>query len=179
MDSAKNKKFNAIQRRVAIEELSRAGDAKTVGPLLLEMLNDGDSQLASAAVQGIDRLKIREALPQLYRLARDEKTEQNVRSWAIGASARMGERVDIEKLMMELLASPSASARGNAVYHLARVGGRDAVSKLLELLSDKEWYVRAMTNDALKALAEKPEGVGYHPEKPDPQPWHDFWKQRK
>jgi HEAT repeat protein len=179
MESAKNQKFNAILRRVAIEELAHAGDAKTAGPLLLDMLKSDESQLAGAAIQGIDRLKIREALPELYRLARDEKTEQNVRSWAIGASARMGERADVEKLMLELLASPKSSARGNAAFQLARVAGRDAVPKLLESLSDKDWYVRAMTDNALKSVAQKPEGVGYDPAKPNPQVWQEYWKQRK
>ena len=78
-----------------------------------------------------------------------------------------------------MFASPSESARAYAVYHLARLGGRKAVPKLLESLSDKDWYVRAMTNSALKALAERPEGVGYDPAKPNPQAWRDFWKQRK
>jgi HEAT repeat protein len=168
-----------IQRREAIETLPKTGDAKTVGPVLRELLKEKNWEFISAAAQGLDRLNVREAVPDLMRVTRDEATEQNARSAAIAAVSRLADRADAEAMLMELTRSKSVSARGQSAHWLAALECRAAIPRLLELLTDEDWYVRAMTDHALRSLAQKPEGVGYDDHKPNPEKWREYWKNRK
>jgi hypothetical protein len=36
-----------------------------------------------------------------------------------------------------------------------------------------------LTDKALRAIAQKPEGVGYVDHKPDPEKWRAYWKGRQ
>jgi HEAT repeat protein len=170
---------NGIIRRLAIEEMRQHSDAKTVGPTLLAMMQETDPQLVYAAIQTAEVVRLREALPVFKRLALDEKTEQNARSWAICAYARMADRKEAEPLLLGLLQSPSTSAAGNAAHMLATLECRAAVPRLLDLLSHTDWYVRAKADEALRGLAKKPEGVGYDARKPDPAAWRKWWGDKR
>lgn len=176
---ASDREQNGIIRRMAIEEMRQHGDARTVGPTLLAMMQETDPQLVYAAIQTAEAVRLREALPVFKRLALDEKTEQNVRSWAICAYARMADRQEVEALLLALLQSPSTSAAGNAAHMLAALECRAAVPRLLDLLSHADWYVRAKADEALRGLAKKPEGVGFDTRKPDPAAWREWWQDKR
>ena len=162
---------------LAIQELSRHGDAKTLGPWLVNMLRHKYPQFAREVISMVEKFDLRELLPDLKRLAQDDNTEQNVQAQALGAFARMANRKDAEELLLERLGSKKTSARGNAVFLLAAIECRQAVPRILELLSDPEWYVRAQADTALRGLSQRPEGVGYDAARNrDPDLWRNWWK---
>jgi HEAT repeat protein len=119
-------------RRVAIETLPKVGDAKTVGPVLREFLNEKYWEFVYAAVQALDRLNVREAVPEMMRIARDETMDQNPRAAAIAAVSRLADRTDAEAMLMELTRSKSVSARGESAHWLGVIGCRAAIPRLLE-----------------------------------------------
>jgi len=164
--------------QIAVEQLAHHGKAQTVGPFLMKMLRQRDWAMVAAAIPFVEKVKSREALPELKRLAQDDTTEQNAQAWAIAAYARMAERKDAAVLLMERLDSTKPSARGMAAFQLAAIEWREAVPRILESLSDKDWYVRAQADQALRGLAERPEGVGYNAYDPNPSLWRDWWKKR-
>jgi HEAT repeat protein len=173
-----------IQRRVAIEQLALCGDADACRITLVKLLDHKESQLVGAAIDTIRILRIREAIPQLILLAAHpdwlkDRNWQNPQSSAIAAVAALADRAVAEKFLLEMLDTQSASARGKAAGHLAALNLRAAIPKLVDALADKDWYVRATADSALRGFARKPEGIGYDPGKPEPKLWREYWRERK
>jgi HEAT repeat protein len=163
----------------AIQQLGRHGDAKGAGPVLVKLLRHEKWDIVWETIRAVENLRLREALPELKRLAQDDEREQNVQAWAISAYARMAERKDAAELLLSSLKSKRSSARGHAVLMLAEIEWRAAVPRILEMLSDSEWYVRAQADRALRGLAQRPEGVGFNAYQPQPALWRDWWKQQQ
>src|SRR5262245_34449157 len=164
---------------LALEELSRHGVSKSLGPWLVNMLRHKYPQHASQVISMVEKFALRELLPDLKRIAQDDKAEQNTQAQALGAFARMATRKEAEELLLERLGSKKTSARGNAVLLLAAIECRDAVPRILDLLSDPEWYVRPQADTALRGLAHRPEGVGFDAaNNRDPALWRNWWKQK-
>jgi HEAT repeat protein len=116
-------------------------------------------------------------LPTLLGMARDEKLDQNYRYAALWGIERMAERKDAEELFLELIKPGHHNGvRGQAMLALARLDCRKAVPAILDALTDKEWYVRATADHALRAFAERPAGVGYDTQRPDASGWRRWWK---
>jgi HEAT repeat protein len=176
---ARDGKQHAVVRRLAIEETANSGTAESVGAFLREALRYEEDQHRRAAARAIEAVEFRGALPDLRRLAEDEREEQNVRSDALRAFVVLAERGDARELVWKLLDSPDPSTRWRAEMILGGLGDTGDVPRLLERLSDKDRAVRARADSVLRLIAEKRTGVGYDPAKPDPELWQRWWKERR
>ena len=68
------------------------------------------------------RLGLREALPELKRIARDERVNQNVRYSAMRAVLQLAEPKDAERLLLDLINRKYHSrVRGTAMLMLAQI----------------------------------------------------------
>jgi HEAT repeat protein len=167
-------------RRDAITALGYCGDAKAHGPFLVGMLGDASNEFVWAAATALGKLKDREALPALLRVARDEKVDQNARYAAMHAVVGMVERKEAEALLLELLEPRRhGGVRGVAMGLLAEFDCKKAIPLILDALADADWYVRARADGALRGFAGRPDGVGYDAQRPDPAPWRAYWKQQR
>ncbi len=176
---ARDDRFDGVIRRLAIEETARHGTPATVGPLLMEALGYTDWQLPCGAAEVIASIGYKAALPVLKRLAEDERAEQNPAA-AVKAYVRLTDRSDAHQFLLKSLASKSAPVRGDAVYLLGEFGERTDIPRVIELLSDNDWYVRGQADQALRGLADKPEGVGYDAARMNStELWRAWWRNRK
>jgi HEAT repeat protein len=91
----------------------------------------------------------------------------------------MAERKEAAAFLLERLGSQNAAARGDAALMLAAIGQRDAVPRILDMLADPDWYVRAQADHALRGLAARPQGVGYDAARSDPDLWRTWWKMKR
>ncbi|MFL5338832.1 MAG: HEAT repeat domain-containing protein [Gemmataceae bacterium] len=172
-----------LQRTMAIEALGRVSDASTLTPRLKKWLVVDNSNLVREAVLTADQTRASGVLPELTALARrpDDSRQhiwQNVHTAALTAVAHLADRDTAIKLLTEMLDAPDGSRRGMAALLLGSLDGLTAVPRLLDLLADRDWYVRAQSDRALQALARYPEGVRYDANKPNPEVWRKYWNDR-
>jgi HEAT repeat protein len=172
---------NDITRRDAILGLGNSADARQVGPFLLKVLRERDRPAwVAAAAEAAGRVRLREAVPALKEIARDEGMDPNARYSALRAIAATGDRREATAVLLGLLDGKVRGAvRGHAMMTLARAGNRDGLPAILAALDDRDGYVRAVADQALRLLAGRPEGVGYDPHNPDARPWRRWWKQER
>ena len=147
-------------RRIAIQGLVHYGNVETVTPFLRKMIRHNDPELADAAIGVVEQLSVREALPDLKHLL---EARENLA--ALGAYVRMADRADSSAVLFERLRSSSAADRGVAALMLAALGVREAIPRLLALLSDTDPTVRTQADRAMRMLTNRPNGVGYDPRK--------------
>jgi HEAT repeat protein len=166
-------------RRDALEILGRHGSPKAHGPMLRSLLADPNQELVGAAARAAGELRVREAVPALVRIARDEKIDQNIRYAALAGVMRITERAQAEALLLEL-ARPEVhgGVRGHAMLALAKLNCRRALPAVLGALGDSDWYVRATADHALRGFAGLPAGVGYDAGRPDPTLWRRWWEKK-
>jgi HEAT repeat protein len=167
---------------IAVEHLAHHGTAESVGPVLMRLLRHPDWQISYAAIPVVEKISLREALPELKRLAQEDygsegmrRIEQNLTGAALCAYARMADRKDAAGFLLNRLGSRNSATRGLAAFMLAAIEWREAAPRILDLLSDKDWYVRAQADQALRGLAQRPDGVGYDAYRPDPSLWRNWW----
>ena len=112
------------------------------------MLRPGVSyELTGAAIEGIQRLKLRDTLPDLKLLAFSTNA-------AIDAVITLADRKEATKLLLALLDSPTdLSTRCHAMLRLGQGRHRVAVPKLLDALEDSSGLVRESADRALRLLA--------------------------
>lgn len=175
MRIAEDVSFKPNLRLTAIKQMAQYGEADTVGPFLIRMLDDEDSRVVREAIIVIDRLRVEAAAPKLRRLAKDARAEQNVRAWAIASYGRLADREDAKELAVELLESTNRSADSRAITLLGAIQCRECVPRLLDALSHPDWSMRAAADRALRAVFMKPEGVGFEPAEPDATLWANWW----
>ena len=123
-------------------------------------------------------MKLRQAWSQIARICRDEAIDFNVRYAAMRACCKLADREPAARLMLELTGQKVHQAvRGQAATHLAELGHIAAVPRILELLEAKESIVRARADAAMRAFAQKPEGVGYrsHGGPDEARRWRQWW----
>jgi HEAT repeat protein len=166
-------------RRDAIPLLGKYGTAQADGPLLRGLLADSNLELVGAAARAVAEPGVKEALPALVRIARDEALDQNVRYAALAGVVRLAERKQAEGVLLGL-ADPRThgGVRGHAMQALARLDCRRAIPAVLDALADGDWYVRATADHALRGFAALPAGVGYDAAQPDPARWRRWWEQQ-
>jgi HEAT repeat protein len=178
--AAKDPKEDYMVRRDALTALGQHGDAKQVGPLLTATLQEKHPELIGPAAEGCGRLKVAGALPALVKVARNEAIDQNARYSAVRSVVQLADRKDAEALLLDLSnEGVHGGVRGVALKTLAELACRRAVPKMLDALADEDWYVRASADHALRALADKPEGVGYDARERDASKWRAWWKEQK
>jgi HEAT repeat protein len=167
-------------RRDTITALGKCGNAQTHGPFLMALLDNANYEFVGAAATALQALKARDALPALRRVARDERIDQNARYAALHAVVALAERAEAEGLLLELLEPQRhGGVRGVAMGLLAKLNCKKAIPKILDALTDADWYVRATADGALRVFAARPEGVGYDARRPDPAPWRAWWKEQR
>jgi HEAT repeat protein len=169
-----------INRGVAIEGLGQHGDRATDGPTIHKLLAETDRYIQGAAVKAVGSLRYREALPDLERIARDPKIDQNIRYVAVDGVLAMTDETAGNQLLLDLLDTKHGKAVRTFVF--TRIGQRKvmvALPDLLDALSDSEWIVRTYADAGLRGLAGRWEGVGYDPHNPEPKKWREYWENKK
>jgi HEAT repeat protein len=176
-EAAENEKYDYRVRRDAIYGLGRHGDGNLHGPFLRALLRKDNEERIGAAAEALGRLGVREAIPDLKRVALDERIDQNARHSAMASVHRLADRKEAEILFLGML-DRKCHLRGEAMRFLAQMDCRTAVPQILDALDDPEWYVRAVADHALRAFSGKSTGVGYDAHNPNASKWRDWWKQR-
>jgi HEAT repeat protein len=128
-------------------------DAKTMLPLLTEMMKDEDAAFRQNVMWNLYRYG-EEALPLYLEGLKDK--EVNVRSAAVQSMQRLGAKA--KKAMPELIElakrDANASIRWQAAYALAQLG-EESLPTLVELLADKDANVRLNAMHAMQRFAGK------------------------
>jgi HEAT repeat protein len=152
------------------------GTDRQIGTLLEEHLGSGTYPVAAA--RAAQRLNRKDLLPDIERLASSGDTDAQARVELAGVMAALGGGAKAAQILMGLLApEPEGSAagmtglqlarissvRGKAALELARIEYRPAIPRILDALEDRNWYVRATADHALRSFANAPGGVGYQP----------------
>ncbi len=177
LGAAQDPKEHENIRREAIRGLGEHGDAKLLGSFLLRMLRHENPQLVGAAAEAAGRLRLHDALTDLTRIARNEGINQNARYRALCAVLQIAERKEAERLLMDLLDKKChAGTRGVAMAMLAQLDSREAIPTILDALDEKDWFVRTSADRALRAFADRPAGVDYDADHPEPAKWRAYWK---
>jgi HEAT repeat protein len=178
--AAQDAKEHPNVRREAITGLGRNGDARTHGAFLIRMLRDDNHDLARAAAEALGKLPVRDALPILAELVRDQKAPRDVRTFALTAYRNTAERKEAEAFLLELLdANRGGEMRELSMIYLAHLNCRNAVPQLLDALDDPERHMRGTADYALRVLSGQRKGVGYDPRRPDSGPWRTWWQKQK
>jgi len=170
-------KTHSNQRRMAIEQLGRHGDANIDGPTIHQLLNSQVSDNQSAASQALGLLKYKPALPDLERVARDHRLDQNARYEAVDSYLALANRDAGDRLLVDLTDARHGNRVRGQVF--VRLGQRKVLAArpiLLEALADSATNHSA--DRGLRGLADRWEGVGFQPNSPIPQLWRDYWAKR-
>jgi HEAT repeat protein len=117
--------------------------------ILVKLLASPDASVRMRALQGLEKLRAREALPQI--LARLDDDDENVRELAVSALRATGAKETVPTLEALLGGDPD-EVRGEAVEALAEMGAPSAEAAALRLLDDPVWHVRTSAARALAAL---------------------------
>ena len=163
---ARDEQQDPTYRGMAIDALETTGTTETVGPVLIDALRSDNVGLQYTATGVAERTGCRAALPELQRLATvnldpTTKPDHNGVTAALRAFVRLAARDDARSLLLTMTTARHSAVRGVTAFLLGAVGDRSDVPRLVRLLDDPEWYVRAQADNGLRGLAAKPEGVGF------------------
>ena len=132
-DSAKDVRLRAS---VALRAL-RASDA------LHDLLSYGDPEIRGMAVTSLAKIGVRESLPEVVKLAKDEDSE--VRRRAVAFMGDVATENDCEEAVIcldEALHDREISVRSEALKSLGKIKGERACDLALSALKDQDWQVR-------------------------------------
>jgi HEAT repeat protein len=179
-DVADKQSEHVVLRRVATEALAQNGTAATAGPVLRKLLKPGVAdELVGAACEGASRLRLADAVPDLKRIALDEKIDQNARYRAINALAHLASKKDAEATLLALFdARTHYPVRAHAMSSAAGMRLLSAVPKLLDALEDERYDIRAAADRGLRTLADLPNGVGMDLQQRNSEAWRRWWAER-
>jgi HEAT repeat protein len=164
-----------VVRREAAITLGEMGDERCVEPLC-NALRDGDWQVREVAIEGLGQIGS-PAVELLIKLLRD----WDVRKYAIAALGKIRDERVLDPLMLQLkndefkddavnalveLGEPALSrlikalkdkdenVRKQAVLALGRIKHVEAISPLIDMLSDSDWFTRLTSAAALEAIGD-------------------------
>jgi HEAT repeat protein len=152
-----------VVRREAVITLGEMGDERCVEPLA-RALRDGDWQVREVAIEAMGQLrdwevrkyailalgKIRDERvldPLMLQLRNDEFKDD-----AIHALVELGEPA-VEKLIVALR-DKDENVRKSAVLALGRIKNSDAITPLITMLGDQDWFTRLTAAAALESIGD-------------------------
>jgi len=165
-----------VVRREAAITLGEMGDERCVEPLC-NALRDGDWQVREVAIDALGQIGS-PAVEMLIKLLRD----WDVRKYAIIALGKIRDERVLDPLMVQLrndefkddatnalvdLGEPALErlvaalkdkdemVRKQAVLALGRIKHSDAITPLIEMLADKDWFTRLTAAAALEAIGDE------------------------
>jgi len=142
---------NVDVRRRAIDELD-LGPIPNRYALRHLLMTDDDAEARAAAARKLGEARIRRVIPALVEATRDPLP--SVRDQAFRALGRLGAK-DIATIAVDAVRlEPVWWVRRSAIRATAAALGKEAVSLLIETLSDPFWRVRHAALQALAALGE-------------------------
>lgn len=117
-------------------EARSAAERPDVVPALVDLLDDADPAVRSAAAEAVGRMKIGSAVAPLIDALKDPSPE--VRREAAGALARIEDLSAVEALRRVLVSDPSRGVRKAAAWALGETESAAAVDALEEALDDAD-----------------------------------------
>lgn len=149
----------ATERADALLHLTDMGEeAESAAPKAIELLTDASSDVRSAAIGLIAKLKVNtpESVAGLSKAASGDEDE-GIRSSALDALHAVGAHEEHVNVCKGLLASDDERQRGQAAMGLSEAGEHAAAAQteLVAALEDKEPYVRMYAAMALGNLGSK------------------------
>ncbi len=165
-----------VVRREAVITLGEMADERCVEPLA-RALRDGDWQVREVAIEAMGQVGS-PAVDMLLKLLRDWE----VRKYAILALGRIRDERVLDPLMLQLrndefkddaihalveLGEPSVekligalrdkdeNVRKSAVLALGRIKSSDAVTPLIDMLGDNDWFTRLTAAAALESIGDE------------------------
>ncbi|MHC4718048.1 MAG: HEAT repeat domain-containing protein, partial [Planctomycetota bacterium] len=116
---ARDSAADRLIRRQAIDALGKATRADAVEDTLLAMLRHKDDQFVAAAARAAGQLRLVKAVPDLKRIAANEKRDQNVRYPAVSAVADTLPRPEAGRWLMSLAGKGvHGGVRGHVIRRL-------------------------------------------------------------
>jgi HEAT repeat protein len=137
------------------ESLGILLEGKESPPALVQMLQDPDSVVRIEAVEALDNIGDKNALPALRNKLIDRSPL--VRGYAALAVARLGGLDESSKLEQLLRKERNAFTKACLLEALYSLGNPDVLTKLLFLLSHKNYRVRCAIANILGGLTYNPE----------------------
>jgi HEAT repeat protein len=165
-----------VVRREAVITLGEMGDERCVEPLA-RALRDGDWQVREVAIEAMGQVGS-PAVETLLKLLRDWE----VRKYAILALGKIRDERVLDPLMLQLrndefkddaihalveLGEPAVekligalrdkddNVRKSAVLALGRIKSSDAITPLINMLSDQDWFTRLTAAAALESIGDE------------------------
>ncbi len=165
-----------VIRREAVITLGEMGDERCVEPLA-RALRDGDWQVREVAIDAMGQVGS-PAVAMLLKLLRDWE----VRKYAILALGKIRDERVLDPLMLQLrndefkddaidalveLGEPAVekligalrdkdeNVRKSAVRALGRIKSSDAITPLIDMLGDSDWYTRLTAAAALESIGDE------------------------
>lgn len=165
-----------VVRREAVITLGEMGDERCVEPLA-RALRDGDWQVREVAIEAMGQVGS-PAVETLLKLLRDWE----VRKYAILALGKIRDERVLDPLMLQLrndefkddaihalveLGEPAVerligalrdkdeNVRKSAVLALGRIKNSDAISPLITMLGDQDWFTRLTAAAALESIGDE------------------------
>jgi HEAT repeat protein len=165
-----------VVRREAVITLGEMGDERCVEPLA-RALRDGDWQVREVAIEAMGQVGS-PAVDMLLKLLRDWE----VRKYAILALGRIRDERVLDPLMLQLrndefkddaihalveLGEPAVekligalrdkdeNVRKSAVLALGRIKSSDAITPLINMLGDQDWFTRLTAAAALESIGDE------------------------
>ncbi|MBX3303654.1 MAG: HEAT repeat domain-containing protein [Nitrospira sp.] len=165
-----------VVRREAVITLGEMGDQRCVEPLA-RALRDGDWQVREVAIEAMGQVGS-PAVETLLKLLRDWE----VRKYAILALGKIRDERVLDPLMLQLrndefkddaihalveLGEPAVekligglrdkdeNVRKSAVLALGRIKSSDAITPLIDMLGDQDWFTRLTAAAALESIGDE------------------------
>ena len=158
VELCKNKETTPAMAQSILIALGDSKDPRA-GPALIDLLNSPQIAVRKGAARALGDCHYKAAVPQLEKLAANEKEDENVRLFAAVAGAKIGSDAAIQTLN-GLLKSEKAEIRSRAVFALGKYGGIKQAGAIESALNDADDSVREDAVEALRLLKEKPAWAG-------------------
>jgi HEAT repeat protein len=168
-------------RRAAIDALGRFGTLADDGPALRKLLAAPEREVQAAAVGALLALRDTESVPALDRIARDPKADVGARLSAAHTVLSLSDAKAGTRFILDLIDLNDEADVHLRYYGMEQAGRRKlkaAVKPVLAALDDAEELTRIVADRALRELADRPDGVGFDPKKPDALLWRVLWEKK-
>lgn len=143
------------ERVGAVKSLTQTGSPE-VKNYLIESLDDTDPRVQAAAIDGLVRLRARDASPALAQRLFLKGNPKAVRERILSALARIGEPATARSILDFARETPDAELRATAFYAVGEIGDpsiRADLEKMAERESDEA--TRRVATDALAKIARR------------------------
>lgn len=134
----------------AAEVLGRIKDKRAVGPLIDSLQKDPIPEVRGKAAEVLGEIKDKRAIKPLIEVFNKKDENWHVRSDALKALAKMGDKKTISRLLPVLYEEKDPLVREDVVKILGVMGDKGSTEYLLEGLKDSDPAIRQSSLEALK-----------------------------